>query len=82
MNACTRTLIAALLFVALPAVCAQAESRWEPRIKKFEEADAKNMPAPGGIVFVGSSSMVFWKTDTDFPEHKIINRGFRDFRRG
>jgi lysophospholipase L1-like esterase len=62
-----------LILLALPVF---AESRWEPNIKKFEAQDAKNPPAENGIVFVGSSSMVFWKTDTDFPDLHIINRGF------
>ncbi|MFP6581003.1 MAG: SGNH/GDSL hydrolase family protein [Candidatus Hydrogenedentota bacterium] len=53
-----------------------AESRWEPSIQKFEAADEKNPPAMGSIVFVGSSSIVFWKTAKDFPEWDIINRGF------
>lgn len=72
----TRIFSALLVVALLPAIHALAESRWEPSIQKFEAADAENMPAPGGIVFVGSSSMVYWKTDKDFPEHNIINRGF------
>lgn len=55
---------------------ALAESRWEPSIQKFEAADEKNPPAKGSIVFVGSSSIVYWKTAKDFPEWDIINRGF------
>jgi lysophospholipase L1-like esterase len=35
------------------------------------------MPSKNGIVFVGSSSIVLWKTlASDFPDHQIINRGF------
>lgn len=46
-------------------------------IIKFEAADAKNPPVKGGVVFVGSSSIVLWKTlKTDFPKHNVINRGF------
>jgi lysophospholipase L1-like esterase len=64
------------ILTALVALHAHAENKWEPNIRKFEAADAKKMPAPGGIVFVGSSSMVFWKTDEGFPGLGIINRGF------
>ena len=76
MTAWIRTITLFLLIATIPAMNTVAENKWESRIKKFEAADVKNPPAPGGIVFVGSSSMVFWKTDKAFPEHNIINRGF------
>jgi lysophospholipase L1-like esterase len=50
--------------------------KWEATIKKFEETDAKAKPAPGGIVFVGSSSIRLWKLSENFPELPAINRGF------
>jgi lysophospholipase L1-like esterase len=51
--------------------------RWEPEIKAFEAADRANPPPPGGVVFVGSSTIRFWKTlATDFPDQKVLNRGF------
>lgn len=53
-----------------------SEDRWEETIQKFEAQDAINMPDPGGILFVGSSTTRAWKTDNDFPELDIINRGF------
>ena len=73
----TRFMAVGLLCAVLSASCVWAEeSRWEPAIKAFEEQDAANPPAKGGIVFVGSSSIRMWKTDQDFPELGIINRGF------
>ena len=42
---------------------------WERRIVLYEEQDHQQPPKPEGIVFVGSSSIVGWKTLTeDFPE--------------
>jgi lysophospholipase L1-like esterase len=76
MSIYVRFIAALFVFTLLTAFHALAESKWEPNIKKFEAADAKNPSASGGIVFVGSSSMVFWKTDEAFPEHNIVNRGF------
>lgn len=51
---------------------------WEKAIVRFEERDKKEgMPAPDGILFVGSSSIVGWKTlKEDFPGLTVINRGF------
>ena len=51
-------------------------AKWEPDILKFEAADKKNPPEPGGNLFVGSSSIRKWDTDKDFPDLKPINRGF------
>ncbi|WP_205500063.1 GDSL-type esterase/lipase family protein [Rufibacter psychrotolerans] len=52
-------------------------TRWEKAIQKFEATDSLHMPAPGGIVFTGSSSIVGWKTlPKTFPAYNIIMRGF------
>ncbi len=63
-----------------PAMLAYPErtALWEKAIIGFEEKDKKNgMPAPGGILFVGSSSIVKWATlPEDFPGIPVINRGF------
>ena len=51
--------------------------KWQGAMEAFAKADAANPPAKGGIVFVGSSSIVRWKSlAQDFPEHRVVNRGF------
>lgn len=53
------------------------QAQWEADIQKFEAADRQSPPAKGGIVFVGSSSIVMWRTlKEDFPGYNVINRGF------
>ena len=69
------------LIICAAAVSAQQTSaspnRWEADIKKFEEADRQNPPAKSAVVFVGSSSIRMWKDlAEDFPDTKVINRGF------
>lgn len=50
---------------------------FETDIRRFEAADKKSMPQPGGVVFIGSSSIVGWRTlKKDFPGVNCINRGF------
>jgi lysophospholipase L1-like esterase len=46
------------------------------QLKKFAEADKKEMPPKDAVLFVGSSSIEKW-TDlaADFPKIKVINRG-------
>jgi lysophospholipase L1-like esterase len=52
-------------------------SCWERPITLYEEQDPQQPPKPEGIVFVGSSSIVGWKTlKEDFPAHNVIGRGF------
>ena len=51
--------------------------RWENSISRFESADKKQMPAPGGVLFIGSSSIRRWKSlKDDFAKFQVINRGF------
>ena len=79
-------LLTALAFLALaPALRADDQApekphdyaKLEKEIAAFEQADARNPPAKGGIVFVGSSSIRLWKTlAQDFPQHRVLNRGF------
>ena len=71
---------AGFLLLAPFGRCLAAEhdfARWEKAIAAFEKADKANPPPKGAILFVGSSTIVRWKTlAEDFPNHKIINRGF------
>jgi lysophospholipase L1-like esterase len=76
-------LIAVLL--ALPAQpfawgqhpgAAAKPDRWEADIRKFEEQDRAAPSAPGGVLFVGSSSIRLWDLKKSFPEMQAINRGF------
>lgn len=46
-------------------------------IQEFKNADKKSRPENDAILFVGSSSIRFWKDlEKDFPDYKVINRGF------
>lgn len=45
-------------------------------IEAFERKDAEQMPAPGGLLFYGSSTIRLWDTKAGFPELPTINRGF------
>lgn len=71
-----------LLIAATPATKSTTTHKphdpttWEKTIQKFEAQDAKEMPPKDGIEFVGSSSIVRWHTDKEFPDLHIINRGF------
>jgi lysophospholipase L1-like esterase len=52
-------------------------ARWEPEIAAFEQQDRANAPVKGALLFIGSSTIRLWNTlASDFPGHKIINRGF------
>ena len=50
---------------------------WEKSIKAFETKDAESPPPKGAVLFVGSSSIVFWRSlAEDFAPIPVINRGF------
>jgi len=61
---------------AQPAVPARQADQWAKDMTAFEQRDAQKPPAPGGIVFVGSSSIRLWNLERSFPGLPVINRGF------
>ena len=72
-----------LLLAALPLLaCARDNhennhAQWDAAIAAFEAQDQAHPPASGAVLFIGSSSIRFWKSlASDFPEVKTINRGF------
>jgi lysophospholipase L1-like esterase len=50
--------------------------RFENEIENFRRFDNRNSPSKKPVLFVGSSSVVYWETSISFPEFPIINRGF------
>jgi lysophospholipase L1-like esterase len=51
--------------------------RFASEIARFDSSDRAAPPAPGGIVFVGSSTIRFWTTlPEDFAGLPVLNRGF------
>jgi len=56
----------------------EVAGKHESEIAAFLAADAKSPPAPGGILFLGSSTIRLWKPfmAEQFPDLPWINRGF------
>jgi len=51
--------------------------RFESQIAAYEGQDRENPPPRNAILFIGSSTIRRWTTlAQDFPDHKVINRGF------
>jgi lysophospholipase L1-like esterase len=67
-----------LLLLALVAgvVPAWAEDKWSSEVAAVEGRLARLAPAPGGVVFAGSSSIRLWKLDRSFPGMGALNAGF------
>ena len=64
---------------AAPAAPAPASNlaRWEKDVAAFEASDRTAPPPKNALLFLGSSTIVRWKTlQEDYPAHPIINRGF------
>lgn len=49
--------------------------RFESTIENFRKFDNKNSKPQNPILFVGSSSIVYWQTANSFPEYPVVNRG-------
>jgi hypothetical protein len=70
-----------LLLLCVSAVSAAETNHnfavWEKAISAYEQVDATNPPPKGSIEFIGSSTIVLWKTlAQDFPGQPVFNRGF------
>ncbi len=77
----TRRFLVALVSLTLAGLAFGAEKagpeRWQKAIDAFEAADKTDPPPQGAILFIGSSTIVRWKTlAQDFPQQQVINRGF------
>ncbi len=60
-----------------PAPAATAADPWASAFAGFDAADAAAPPAPGGILFVGSSSIRLWSDlNHEFAQAPVLNRGF------
>jgi lysophospholipase L1-like esterase len=66
----------ALLLAADPAYPPARAAKWEPEIAKIAARFAKEPPAAGSVLFLGSSSIRLWDTAKMLPELKPANAGF------
>ena len=65
-----------LLLLACQTAFSQI-NKFENEILAFEKHDSLYTPQPNANLFVGSSSIKFWKTlEADFEGFRVINRGF------
>lgn len=76
-----RALIALLAGLCLAPAAARADAvpaRWQSEFAAFAHADEARRPGPGGVVFVGSSSIRLWERLADAFERfpTIVQRGF------
>ena len=83
-----RLLVALAVVLVIAAVGLYARGRdggsastdpafFEDAIRAFETRDRADPPAPGAIVFVGSSSIRFWDTlERDMAPLRVLERGF------
>lgn len=65
------------LLLAHSSFSQNTDAPFADEIKAFDQQDAHQPPAPGAILFVGSSSIRLWAgLQSDFPNHRVFNRGF------
>lgn len=70
-------LLAIVVASAITHADSAPPSHWQPDIAAFVAADHQHPPAQHGVLFIGSSSIQYWKSlAQDFPGIPVINRGF------
>lgn len=66
-----------LLVVSTSVFAAEYDgSKWKAEFEKFAAAEKESPVEPGGVVFVGSSSIRMWDLKKSFPDKNYLNRGF------
>jgi lysophospholipase L1-like esterase len=69
-----------LLSVAITANFCHAEeydtAKWKDELERMATRDKAHPPEPGGIIFVGSSSIRLWDLEKSFPGKGYVNHGF------
>ena len=74
-----RKLLFVLLFVPVLSFTARSQGDipfWK-EVQALKQKDSLSFPAPGQVLFIGSSSFTMWKdAQVYFPFHKILNRAF------
>ena len=75
---CMKRIFILLAFLFTGFLVAKAQSYpFAEVIKAFKKLDSAAFPARKQVLFAGSSSFRKWtNVQADFPDHKIINRGF------
>lgn len=70
--------VPAVAVAPAPPPLSAIDPRWSESFEAFAAADLKQAPQPGGIVFVGSSSIRLWNDlETRFADQPVvIKRGF------
>jgi len=79
-----KTMLPLLLVVAFQAPADTAQppkaatpfDKWEKNILAIEKRLTDTPPKPGGVFFVGSSSIVLWDLKKSFPDAAYVNVGF------
>ena len=71
-----RVLALTIAWLLTPGPSAAQADRWAKDMAAFEQQDRAAPFSPGGIVFVGSSSIRLWDLARSFPSMPILNRGF------
>lgn len=64
------------VFHAISAETGRDPARWQTNIDAFLATDQEQPTKPGGVVFVGSSSIRMWDLKKSFPDGAFLNRGF------
>lgn len=68
--------VAAACVAAEPNHGLEAQAGWDKEMAAFETQDRSRPFEPGGVVFVGSSSIRLWDLEKAFPGVRALNRGF------
>jgi lysophospholipase L1-like esterase len=69
-------MLSLLCFLVMQPPDAERFAKWEAEIVRIEKRLKANPPRPGGVIFIGSSTIRLWDLKKSFPGVDYANAGF------
>jgi hypothetical protein len=76
MQVCKILLLSVLFTASFGHAAEYDTAKWKEELERIAASDKAHPPEPGGIIFVGSSSIRMWDLEKSFPGKGYVNHGF------
>jgi hypothetical protein len=76
MRVCKILLLSVAVATSFAHAAEYDTAKWKGELERIAASDKAHPPEPGGIIFVGSSSIRMWDLEKSFPGKGYMNHGF------
>jgi lysophospholipase L1-like esterase len=76
MRVCEILLLSVVVAAEFSHAAEYDTTKWTGEIERITANDKDHPPEPGGVIFIGSSSIRLWDLEKSFPGKGYVNHGF------